>query len=90
MRAKLLTFAILCCTARLLDGQAPQPLPTRVGDVAAGKIVSETNGALVLDIRPCDPTPRLLQFHVQYIKREQGNATCPNGSSYTRVVVEQK
>jgi len=88
MRTRLLMLLILCGTAHLVDGQS-QTLPTRAGDVAAGKVMSEANGALVLNIQPCG-TARLLQFHSPYFKRDQGDAQCPGGGSYRRVVVEQK
>lgn len=63
----------------------------RAGDIADGAVVNRNNG-LVLNTTPCKAPAesQYLQFHNPYHERNLGQASCPGGSTYTKVSVEQQ
>ena len=62
---------------------------SKVGDVAVGKIVSETDTALTLQIKPCSTNPETMMFPAPWKKRFVGAKKCPNGQKYDEYQVEQ-
>jgi hypothetical protein len=62
---------------------------SKVGDVAAGKIVTETDTALSLQVKPCGAHPETLTFSAPWKKRFLAVRKCPNGQRYDEFEVEQ-
>jgi hypothetical protein len=60
-----------------------------VGDVATGKILSETDTVLSLEINPCSKSPETMMFSAPWKKRFVVSKKCPSGSKYDEYVIEQ-
>ena len=91
MRTGLLT-GLLITILLISMGNGQRNSAARGGDIAEGAVVSDANGVLILNITPCKATPDsdYLRFHSPYRRRDLGQASCPNGSRYSKVSVEQQ
>jgi hypothetical protein len=88
-RLLLLPALLLFLTS---SGQTQRSLTAQVGDLANGEVLSEVQGHLLLNPKPCSAgrPDSVIDFHEPYKKRPLGNKTCPNGRNYMEVSVEQQ
>jgi hypothetical protein len=68
---------------------SPVALASKVGDVATGKILSESDTVLSLQVKPCSTSPETLMFSAPWKKRLVASRKCPNGQKYDEYQVEQ-
>jgi Zn ribbon nucleic-acid-binding protein len=79
-----------CVTMTLIFSLSGTGHASRVGDVATGKIVSETDTVLTLQTKPCSSSPEAMMFSAPWKKRFVASKKCPNGQQYDEYEVEQK
>lgn len=64
-------------------------LAAKVGDVANGKILSESDTVLSLRIRPCSGNAETMMFSAPWKKRFVAKRKCPDGTEYEEYQIEQ-
>jgi hypothetical protein len=92
-KAQRYTRLVLVGFALLLFQNRNAPRPARVGDIAAGELVSTGNEALVLNTTPCQSAQSLISFRQPYRVIRKDSGTCATGAGarqYTRVQIEQQ
>lgn len=92
MRLSRVLLLVLLPILLTTDGLPQRSIAARVGDVANGEIVRESDGRLLLNVKPCAEgnADSYIDFHQPYGKRSLGQKTCPNGRSYEAFSIEQQ
>lgn len=80
------TLVRIAAITLLTNGAA---LALKVGDVATGKILNESDTVLSLQVRPCTVHPETLTFSAPWKKRFLAVRKCPDGKKYDEYEVEQ-